>query len=33
MQKPDLNEQDQYQKTIRYLTILKNNCMEEDKQK
>ena len=30
--KPDLNELDQYQKTIKDLTILKNNCMTEDEQ-
>ena len=28
--KPDLNELDQYQKTIKDLTILKENCVEED---
>lgn len=28
--KIDYNEQDQLQKTINYLTILKNNCMTED---
>ena len=28
--KPDLNELDQLQKTIRYLNILKENCVEED---
>lgn len=32
MQKPDLNELDQLQKTINDLKILKDNCMEEDKQ-
>ena len=26
----DYNEQDQLQKTINYLTILKNNCMTEE---
>ena len=30
MYKMDLNELDQYQKTIRDLTILKNNCPKED---
>ena len=30
MQKPDLNELDQYQKTIKDLTILKGNCPKED---
>ena len=30
--KMDYNEQDQLQKTINYLTILKNNCPEEDEQ-
>ena len=28
--KPDLNELDQYQKTIKDLTILKDNCIEDD---
>lgn len=28
--KPDYNEQDQLQKTIKDLTILKNNCPKED---
>ena len=28
--KPDLNELDQYQKTIKDLTILKENCPKED---
>ena len=28
--KQDYNEQDQLQKTIRDLTILKNNCPKED---
>lgn len=28
--KPDLNELDQYQKTIRDLTILRDNCPKED---
>ena len=28
--KPDYNEQDQLQKTINDLKILKDNCMEED---
>lgn len=28
--KIDYNEQDQLQKTINYLTILKNNCMTEE---
>ena len=28
--KIDYNEQDQLQKTIKDLTILKNNCMTED---
>lgn len=32
MNKLDLNELDQLQKTIRDLNILKDNCMEEDKQ-
>ena len=30
--KPDYNEQDQLQKTIKDLTILKENCVEEDKE-
>ena len=30
--KLDLNELDQYQKTIKDLTILKENCVEEDKE-
>ena len=30
MNKMDLNELDQYQKTIKDLTILKNNCPKED---
>ena len=30
MNKPDLNELDQLQKTIKDLTILKNNCPKED---
>ena len=30
MYKPDLNEQDKLQKTIKDLTILKNNCPKED---
>lgn len=30
--KIDLNEIDQLQKTINYLTILKNNCPEDDEQ-
>lgn len=30
MYKIDLNEIDNLQKTINYLTILKNNCQEED---
>lgn len=30
--KLDLNELDQLQKTIKDLTILKENCVEEDKQ-
>ena len=30
--KPDLNELDQYQKTIKDLTILKNNCQKDDEQ-
>lgn len=30
--KIDYNEQDQLQKTINYLTILKNNCPKEDEQ-
>lgn len=30
MNKPDLNELDQYQKTIRDLTILRDNCPKED---
>lgn len=30
--KSDLNELDQLQKTIKDLTILKENCVEEDKQ-
>ena len=32
MYKLDLNELDQYQKTIKDLTILKENCMTEDEQ-
>ena len=32
MYKPDLNELDQLQKTIKDLTILKENCVEEDKE-
>ena len=32
MNKPDLNQLDQYQKTIKDLTILKENCVEEDKE-
>lgn len=32
MNKPDLNEQDQIQKAIRDLNILKENCVEEDKE-
>ena len=32
MNKLDLNELDQYQKTIKDLTILKENCMTEDEQ-
>ena len=30
MNKLDLNELDNLQKTIKDLTILKNNCVEED---
>ena len=30
MNKPDLNELDQLQKTIKDLKILKENCVEED---
>ena len=30
MYKPDLNEQDQIQKAIKDLLILKNNCPQED---
>ena len=30
MNKLDLNEQDQLQKTIKDLKILKENCVEED---
>ena len=30
MNKPDLNELDQYQKTIKDLTILRDNCVKED---
>ena len=30
MYKPDLNEQDQLHKTIKDLTILKENCVKED---
>lgn len=30
MNKPDLNELDNLQKTIKDLTILKNNCQKED---
>ena len=30
--KLDLNELDQYQKTIKDLTILKDNCPKEDEQ-
>ena len=30
--KPDLNELDNLQKTIRDLNILKENCVEEDKE-
>ena len=30
MYKIDLNELDQYQKTIKDLTILKDNCIEDD---
>lgn len=30
MYKQDLNELDQYQKTIKDLNILKNNCPKED---
>lgn len=30
MNKQDYNELDQLQKTIKDLTILKNNCVEED---
>lgn len=30
--KPDLNEIDNLQKTIKDLTILKENCVEEDEQ-
>ena len=30
MYKQDLNELDQYQKTIRDLNILKENCVKED---
>ena len=30
--KPDYNELDQLQKTIKDLTILKENCVEEDKE-
>ena len=32
MNKLDLNELDQYQKTIKDLTILKDNCPKEDEQ-
>ena len=32
MNKLDLNELDQYQKTIKDLTILKENCPKEDKE-
>ena len=32
MYKPDYNEQDQLQKTIKDLIILKENGVEEDKQ-
>ena len=32
MYKLDLNELDQIQKAIRDLTILKENCVEEDKE-
>ena len=32
MYKPDLNELDQLQKTINDLKILKENCVEEDKE-
>ena len=32
MYKPDYNELDNLQKTIKDLTILKENCVEEDKQ-
>ena len=32
MHKLDYNEQDQIQKAIRDLNILKENCVEEDKQ-
>ena len=32
MNKTDLNELDQYQKTIKDLKILKENCVEEDKE-
>ena len=30
MNKPDLNQLDQYQKTIKDLNILKENCPTED---
>ena len=30
MYKPDLNELDNLQKTIKDLTILKDNCIEDD---
>ena len=32
MYKPDLNELDQIQKAIKDLTILKENCVEEDEE-